>query len=432
MLFRCPSRGEPVSLSVYIVQNDMEEHMQQNNVQGITIASLKLFMLLYADDAVLFAENKVNLQKAITHLASYCKQWKLTLNTEKTKVVVFRKSGRLPSNLAFYYEGTQLEIVNQFKYLGVQFSHTSSFTCVQQTLAGQAQKALFKIEKFVQNLEVKPIFMMDLFDKLVLPIVMYGAEVWGFHDAPCIEKLHLKYCKKVLKVKSSTVSDIVRNELGRVDIKTQRILLILLYWAKLVQKPDHRYVKQIYNVLLYDAENMKTNWVSNVKHVLYSLGMGDAWLAQGVGNIKVFKSFCKQRLYDNYFQQRESRFRNSSRGKFYLQFHSFSSVPVYHKCIISMNHLYAFIKFRSSSHQLRIETGRWHKPQPIPYNERLCRTCGKLDDEFHFIFECNLHDDICKQYISCYYTNNPSMYKFINLLQSENAEEIKKTGNFCL
>ena len=61
----------PFLLILYI--NDMEEHMQQNGAQGITVTidSVRLFILLYTDDAVLFAENEHGLQEAINHLASY-------------------------------------------------------------------------------------------------------------------------------------------------------------------------------------------------------------------------------------------------------------------------------------------------------------------------------------------------------------------------
>ena len=79
--------------------------------------------------------------------------------------------------------------------------------------------------------DIKPTFKIDLFDKLVLPIIMYGEEVWGFHNAFSIEKLHLKYCKMVLKVKSSTVSDIVHNELDRSCIYNCDICLFCETWS---------------------------------------------------------------------------------------------------------------------------------------------------------------------------------------------------------
>ena len=40
----------------------------------------------------------------------------------------------------------------------------------------------------------------------------------------------------------------------------------------------------------------------------------------------------------------------------------------------------ALSRLRTSSHHLGIETGRWHKPISIPYNDRKYIACDKLDD----------------------------------------------------
>jgi hypothetical protein len=44
---------------------------------------------------------------------------------------------------------------------------------------------------------------LDLFDKMVKPILLYGCEVWGFSNNDIIEKVHLKFCKLLLHLKSS-------------------------------------------------------------------------------------------------------------------------------------------------------------------------------------------------------------------------------------
>ena len=45
---------------------------------------------MYADDMALFAESPVALQHMIDSLHKYNKEWKLTLNVDKTKIVIFR------------------------------------------------------------------------------------------------------------------------------------------------------------------------------------------------------------------------------------------------------------------------------------------------------------------------------------------------------
>ena len=49
----------------------------------------------------------------------------------------------------------------------------------------------------------------------------------------------------------------------------------------------------------------------------------------------------------------------------------------------------ALVRFRISSHQLRIETGRYEK---IPRNERICYFCtsNKIEDENHFLLDVRL------------------------------------------
>lgn len=66
-----------------------------------------------------------DLQNQLNSFLLYCQQWKLEVNIEKTKIVIFTK-GRVKNNV-FYYNGKEIEIVKNFKYLGVIFSSSGSF-----------------------------------------------------------------------------------------------------------------------------------------------------------------------------------------------------------------------------------------------------------------------------------------------------------------
>ena len=50
---------------------------------------------MYADDTVLLSETAGGLQKMIDSLHTYSTKWNLCVNTEKTKIVVFRNSAKL-------------------------------------------------------------------------------------------------------------------------------------------------------------------------------------------------------------------------------------------------------------------------------------------------------------------------------------------------
>ena len=59
-----------------------------------------------------FANSAVELQEGLDLLSDYCKRWKLKINVSKTKIMIFRKSGQLPRNMAFVYDNEPLEIVS--------------------------------------------------------------------------------------------------------------------------------------------------------------------------------------------------------------------------------------------------------------------------------------------------------------------------------
>ena len=52
----------------------------------------------------------------------------LTVNLDKSKVIVFRKGGFLAVKEKWFFGGAVLEVVNNYKYLGLTFSSGHSFT----------------------------------------------------------------------------------------------------------------------------------------------------------------------------------------------------------------------------------------------------------------------------------------------------------------
>ena len=127
----------PFLFAMYV--NDLEQELDNNGITGIDVGMVKLLLLLYADDIVLFGKTPDELQKSLNILEAYCDRLNLTVNIAKTKVVVFRKGGRLPTQ----FKGSNIEIVNKFCYLGIFFTSGGSSFETQKTLSGQALKAIF-------------------------------------------------------------------------------------------------------------------------------------------------------------------------------------------------------------------------------------------------------------------------------------------------
>ena len=81
----------------------------------------------------------------------------------------------------------------------------------------QAMYAVLKKER-LHNLSIE--CQLDLFDKIVKPVLLYGCEIWGYGNNDIIEKVHLKFCKHLLHLKPSTPDFMVYGKLGRYRLST--------------------------------------------------------------------------------------------------------------------------------------------------------------------------------------------------------------------
>ena len=81
---------------------------------------MRLFLLLYADDAVVFAKSPEVLQLILNDIESYSTLWGLKINTRKTKAMIFEKGRH--THFDFYLNNVKLELVNSFKYIAKEYT----------------------------------------------------------------------------------------------------------------------------------------------------------------------------------------------------------------------------------------------------------------------------------------------------------------------
>ena len=75
--------------------------------------------LLYADDLVIFSLSANGLQTLLNKLESYCEKTEITINLDKTKVMIFNNCGKSLNNYSFKYGVNKLNNVKSYKYLGM-------------------------------------------------------------------------------------------------------------------------------------------------------------------------------------------------------------------------------------------------------------------------------------------------------------------------
>ena len=138
----------PILFSLYL--NDLEHFLLHKDLQGITLditdneslIYMRLFTLLYADDAVLMAGSPEEMQNCLNAFYSYYRNWKLKNNVEKTRILNFGGRKRSNSKLHILLDDKIIEIIDRYKYLGIWFSQSGSFLNVRKHIVQQAKKAM--------------------------------------------------------------------------------------------------------------------------------------------------------------------------------------------------------------------------------------------------------------------------------------------------
>ena len=248
----------------------------------------------------------------------------------------------------------------------------------------------------------------------------YGCEVWGHSKSKELERLHLKYLKRVLGVKLSTSNAGVYGELCRYPLYISRYVRIIRYWLKLLYS-SNIILQTVYEISREDCDKGLYNWVKNTKVLLFQFGFGHVWLNPYSVEPNTFISAFKLRLIDSFQQTWRNDVESNNKLHLYNNFKCEFNYEPYLNIVCDRTLRQLLTKFRLSSHALRIETARYGRHR-IDRAERLCLFCDlrQLDDEFHFICQCPLLYDIRIKYIKTRYIRRPSVYKLCELLKTTN------------
>ena len=90
----------------------------------------------------------------------------------------------------------------------------------------------------------------------------------------------------------------------------------------------------------------------------------------------------------------------------------------------------ALAKFRTSSGRLEVEMGWWARPENTALENRKCKHCQTLEDEYRFILICPLYPNIRTLYIKKYYYTKPNMFKLTELMFSKSKIQIRYSATF--
>lgn len=351
--------------------------------------------LLWADDLLLAATTADGLQNQLDALSEFCDVWRLSVNSNKTKAIIFHRPQQKVQLSCLKYKGQELEQVTSFMYLGMRLHSSEAFLNASIPRIESAERAVLALRSRCAALKLyDPVVLCQLFDALIMPVIMYGVEVWGAQlGSPAmrkVEAVELAFLRRLLGVRTGTPSFVVRAELGRYPLLVTAAKLVCGYWNRLVRLEDERLVKQAFrrNLELRGLSSAQKEaaapWVGQVDSFLATIHTACDLEHPCELDVKAVVDALERRHFEQDLGSKAQRYVESV-GSTDRQ--GYTTPAVYLQMVTKWSDRKRLAQLRTGSHWLAEETGRWIGQSR---EQRQCQrcNCGDIDDAAHMVFRC--------------------------------------------
>lgn len=377
-------QGDVISPKNFSIEIDVL--LQELNSSGLGIyygpnQNEKFSCLAFADDIVVVAPSASDLQKLINIVYSYCKRWRMTVNTSKTKTMVFRKNMQTKRpHIQMCYGSDFLEQVDRYKYLGVVFDEVLKFNAANEMLASSGSRALGSIiskSKVYQDIGYRS--YTKLIDTCVNTVTDYCSELLG-HDTPKgIVDVQLRAARFYLGAPKHTALCCLTAEMGWLPASYRRQISVLRYYNRLMRMDLTRIPRRVFE----STVNTPRSWAWRTRDLLNSLGLDLYWSMGCPVPEEMLQFQARESMKEEWRKQVASK----AKLRFYKQIKTTTTVSPYVAANIPKKHRSLITRLMCGNLKLRVETGRIVK-ELLP--ERLCSLCdaGAVEDEEHFLLSC--------------------------------------------
>ena len=346
---------------------------------------MSIHSLMLMDDTAILASTRKVMKKRIEGLIEFCKKYEMIINEGKTKLMVI--NGKREDRMEIITSnGIVIKHTETYVYLGSPISESGSMKKDLDLHAAQNFKHLNKFILFcVKNDEMPYEYKKNVFEAVLTSRLMYGCETWLCDNVIQIETMYMSAIKALLNVRQQTRNDVCLVEGGFNSVKK----IINDRRSKLLEKKLTDEDEPLTKVFMM-CRNANTK--------------GYALLAK-TNEMKLANTLEAIKTEINHDT-------NSSKLHTYKRINPILAVhEAYHprnNVMIPDYKRSAFTKFRTGSHSLNVERGRWARVEPTM---RFCRCKrNKIEDEEHVVFECELTNDLRRKYRVVGYTSLNEMF----------------------
>nr|VZI43080.1 unnamed protein product [Spirometra erinaceieuropaei] len=169
------------------------------------VSTTTVHELLFADDCALNTTSEEEMQRSMDLFAAACENFELVINTQKT-VVMHQpppNSVTAPNAPQTNVNGTQLQVVDNFPYLGSTLSRNTKIDDEVANRISKASQAFGRLQSTVWNRHGLQLgTKLKMYKAVILPTLLYGAETWTVYtrQASRLNHFHLSCLRRILRL----------------------------------------------------------------------------------------------------------------------------------------------------------------------------------------------------------------------------------------
>ena len=200
-------------------------------VNNLPLANPDLLTYLYADDTAIIVQDEsvsnieCKLQMAIENVANWFKLNKLSLNCGKSKIMHFGTPYQVANvpDMNIVYNGQSIEVVIEYKYLGVKLDCNLNFTSNTQYIFSKLNKRIHMLgrARTIVNSDI----CLYLYNQLILPVLDYADFIYdglSQYNEFTLQRLQNGAARRILRVSKQTPSVYTHNTVHMDNLAIRR------------------------------------------------------------------------------------------------------------------------------------------------------------------------------------------------------------------
>ena len=284
--------------------------------------------------------------------------------------------------------------------LGFILSYSSD---IYSLIVFNLNKKKFNVAKFYSWLQMNEstpfLLKLRVLYGCMFEAMIYSSEAWGGNIdriADSLLEIERKALKSCLGIKQGTSNDIIYVETKKADI------------VSTIKQRQYNFYQKFKRLSEYEAVAKKI-WISYENWHDYS-------------NTKPY--ICYYNSISDNAAQRKAIIQSSDKSmdiRYRMLFDLKYNAVLYDSMVNDIDRI-VITRWRLSSHSLYVETGRYKRPM-VNRENRKCKICNLLEDEYHALFICKAHfiiriefHDLLVKYTSLSNILNPSCTDDVKLI----------------